>query len=89
VKKVHFVAFLACSGVAVVLAELAEAEAADRRAQLMTAASHWHVLRIGPEIVERAISASLPDDPALETTSRRGRSPVWTATPTEPSAERT
>jgi predicted nucleic acid-binding protein len=34
--------------------ELTEAEAADRRAHLATAASHWHVLRIGPEIVERA-----------------------------------
>ena len=39
---------------AVVLGELTEAEAADRRAHLMTAASHWHVLRISPEIVERA-----------------------------------
>jgi predicted nucleic acid-binding protein len=39
---------------AVVLGELTEAEAADRRGRLMTAASHWHVLRIGPEIVERA-----------------------------------
>ena len=39
---------------AAVAGELTEAEAADRRAHLMTAASHWHVLRIGPEIVERA-----------------------------------
>lgn len=39
---------------AVVLGELTEAEAADRRAHLATAAAHWHVLRIGPEIVERA-----------------------------------
>lgn len=39
---------------AVVLGELTEAEAADRHAHLMTAASHWHVLRISPEIVERA-----------------------------------
>jgi predicted nucleic acid-binding protein len=39
---------------AAALAELTEAEAADRRAHLATAASHWHVLRIGPEIVERA-----------------------------------
>ena len=38
---------------AAVVGELTEAEAADRRAHLMTAASHWHVLRIGPEIVER------------------------------------
>jgi predicted nucleic acid-binding protein len=39
---------------AAALGELTEAEAADRRAHLNTAASHWHVLRIGPEIVERA-----------------------------------
>ena len=39
---------------AVALGELTEADAADRRAHLMTAASHWHLLRIGPEIVERA-----------------------------------
>ena len=39
---------------AVALGELTEAEAADRRAHLMTAAAHWHVLRISPEIVERA-----------------------------------
>jgi predicted nucleic acid-binding protein len=39
---------------AVALKELREAEAADRRGRLMIAASHWHVLRIGPEIVERA-----------------------------------
>jgi predicted nucleic acid-binding protein len=39
---------------AAALGELTEAEAADRRAHLMTAASRWHVLRISPEIVERA-----------------------------------
>lgn len=39
---------------AVVLGELTEAEASDRRGHLATAAAHWHVLRIGPEIVERA-----------------------------------
>ena len=39
---------------AVVLGELTEAEAADRRGHLSTAASHWHVLRISPEIVDRA-----------------------------------
>jgi predicted nucleic acid-binding protein len=39
---------------AAALGELTEAEAADRRAHLTTAASHWHLLRIGPEIVERA-----------------------------------
>lgn len=39
---------------AAALGELTEAEAADRRAHLTKAASCWHVLRIGPEIVERA-----------------------------------
>lgn len=39
---------------AAVLGELTQAEAADRRAHLMRAASHWHVLRIGPEVVDRA-----------------------------------
>ena len=39
---------------AVALHELTEADAADRRARLTTAASHWQVLRIGPEIVDRA-----------------------------------
>ena len=39
---------------AATLGELTEAEAADRRAHLTLAASRWHVLRIGPEIVERA-----------------------------------
>lgn len=39
---------------AVTLGELTEAEAADRRAQLSTAASHWHVLRIAQEVVDRA-----------------------------------
>ncbi|HXW06962.1 MAG TPA: type II toxin-antitoxin system VapC family toxin [Vicinamibacterales bacterium] len=39
---------------AAALGELTEADAADRRAHLAAAASHWHVLRIGPEVVERA-----------------------------------
>jgi len=39
---------------AVALEELTEAEAADRRAHLNSAAAHWHVLRIAAEIVERA-----------------------------------
>jgi PIN domain len=39
---------------AAALGELTEAEVADRRAYLVTAAAHWHVLRIGPEIVDRA-----------------------------------
>ena len=36
------------------LGELTEADAADRRAYLTTAVSHWHVMRIGQEIVDRA-----------------------------------
>jgi hypothetical protein len=39
---------------AAALGELTEAEAADRRAHLTAAASHWHILRVAPEIVERA-----------------------------------
>ena len=39
---------------AAVLGELTEAEAADRRAHLAMATTHWHVLRIGPEVVDRA-----------------------------------
>lgn len=30
--------------------ELAEAEAADRRAYLASAAAHWHLIRIGPKL---------------------------------------
>lgn len=39
---------------AAALGELTEAEAADRRGHLTTAAAHWHVLRISGEIVARA-----------------------------------
>lgn len=39
---------------AVKIGDLSEAEAADRRAQLSAAASHWHVLRIANEVVDRA-----------------------------------
>ena len=42
---------------AVAQGELTEAEAADRRAHLATAAAHWTVLRIGPEVFERARQA--------------------------------
>lgn len=38
---------------AIHLGELTEAEAADRRAQLSAAASHWHVLRMAGEVVDR------------------------------------
>jgi PIN domain nuclease of toxin-antitoxin system len=47
---------------AAALGEVTEAEAADRRAHLAAAASHWHVLRIGAEIVERA-RQPFPGDP--------------------------
>jgi predicted nucleic acid-binding protein len=47
---------------AVVLKELTEAEAADRRAHLVSAAAHWHVLRIAGEIVDRA-RQPFPGDP--------------------------
>lgn len=39
---------------AVALKELTEAEVADRRAHLTAAAAYWQVLRVAPEIVERA-----------------------------------
>lgn len=39
---------------AAALGELTEAEAADRRAHLATAAGHWQILRVAPEVVERA-----------------------------------
>lgn len=47
---------------ATALGELTEAEAADRKAHLVQAASHWHVLRIAPEIVDRARQA-FPGEP--------------------------
>ncbi|MDP9198507.1 MAG: type II toxin-antitoxin system VapC family toxin [Pseudomonadota bacterium] len=46
---------------AVVLKELTEAEAADRRAHLVSAAAHWQVLRIAGEIVDRARQPFLGD----------------------------
>ena len=39
---------------AVALAEIREAAAADRRARLNEAATHWHVLRLSADIVDRA-----------------------------------
>jgi len=39
---------------AVTLGEIREAAAADRRAHLNAAATHWHVLRITADIVDRA-----------------------------------
>ncbi len=47
---------------AVALKDLTEAEAADRRAHLSTAAAHWQVLRIAGEIVDRA-RQPFPGDP--------------------------
>jgi uncharacterized protein with PIN domain len=47
---------------AAALGELTEAEAADRRAHLTAAASHWQVLRVAPEIVERA-RQTFPGEP--------------------------
>lgn len=39
---------------AMVLDELTEADAADRRAHLAAASARWHVLRVAAEVVERA-----------------------------------
>jgi predicted nucleic acid-binding protein len=39
---------------AVTLEELSEAEAADRRAELARVATHWTLLHIGAEVVDRA-----------------------------------
>ena len=47
---------------AAALKEVTEAEAADRRAHLSTAAAHWQVLRIAGEIVDRA-RQPFPGDP--------------------------
>jgi hypothetical protein len=47
---------------ALALEELTEAETADRRAHLVSAATHWHVLRITPEVVDRA-RQPFPGDP--------------------------
>jgi predicted nucleic acid-binding protein len=38
----------------VVLNEITEKQAVRRRARLNAAAAHWHLLRIAPEIVDRA-----------------------------------
>ena len=47
---------------AVVLGELNEAEAADRRAHLANAAARWHVLHIASEIIDRA-RHPFPEEP--------------------------
>jgi hypothetical protein len=46
----------------VALGELTEAEAADRRAHLASAAAHWTILHLGPEVCERA-GQSFPGPP--------------------------
>lgn len=47
---------------AVVLDELNEADAADRRAHLAAASAQWHVLRVAADVVERA-RQPFPGDP--------------------------
>lgn len=47
---------------AVSLGGLSEPQAADRRAYLRAAAAHWQILRIAPEIVDRA-RQSFPAEP--------------------------
>jgi uncharacterized protein with PIN domain len=47
---------------AVAVKDLTEAEAADRHAHLVAAAAHWQVLRMAPEIVDRA-RQPYPGDP--------------------------
>ena len=47
---------------AAALGELTEADAADRRAHLATAAAHWHLLRIAGDVVDRA-RRPFPEEP--------------------------
>jgi predicted nucleic acid-binding protein len=47
---------------AAALGELSEGEVADRRAHLAAASAHWHTLRIGAEVVDRA-RQPFPGDP--------------------------
>jgi len=44
------------------LGELTEADAADRRAHLANAATHWQIMRVAPEVVDRA-RQPLPEEP--------------------------
>jgi predicted nucleic acid-binding protein len=46
---------------AVTTGEIDEAAAADRRAHLNAAASHWQLWRVSPSIVERATVRFLPN----------------------------
>lgn len=47
---------------AAVLGDLAEAEAASRRAELNRAAAHWTVLRLGADVIDRA-RQRFPEEP--------------------------
>jgi predicted nucleic acid-binding protein len=47
---------------AAAVGELTEGEAAERRAHLTEASSHWQILRISPEVVDRARSP-FPGEP--------------------------
>jgi predicted nucleic acid-binding protein len=47
---------------AALLGDITEADGADRRAHLTTAAAYWHVLRISGDIVDRA-RQPFPGDP--------------------------
>jgi predicted nucleic acid-binding protein len=47
---------------AAALGELTESEAADRRAHLADAASHWQIMRVAAEIVDRA-RQPFPEEP--------------------------
>lgn len=47
---------------AVAVGETTEAAQADRRAEQNAAAAQWHLLRIGPEVVDRA-RQSFPQEP--------------------------
>jgi hypothetical protein len=47
---------------AIHLGELTEAEAADCRAELSAAASHWHIFRIADEVVSR-VRHPFPGEP--------------------------
>jgi predicted nucleic acid-binding protein len=47
---------------AVVLDEMTEADAADRRAHLAAASARWHVLRMASEVIDRA-RQSFPGEP--------------------------
>jgi hypothetical protein len=62
VSEISYLTLLECDRVltcAVALGEIHEAAAADRRAYLNAAATYWHVLRLGADIVERSVQRRL------------------------------